>query len=224
MRTGKYDVGTLHETNNSGTLEIVGKEGGHRRRVRFLKTGFVTTASNASIRNGNVRDPYSPVVFGVGYMGVFIEHPLRKVLELRWRKMLERVYSIKNGKTVDSSWLCFADFQRDALELPGIELLYTHSKANRIDLDSDILAKEKGLPSMYSKETCQWVTKATNNLAREMPKRFNVRPIGTVIETRHGAVTLISKNKQRWLIRFNDGVEKWFWSVSVLNDTFAKPE
>ena len=219
----KYINESIHETNNCGQLEIIEYLDVNHRRVRFLSTGYTTVVTLAGLSSGRVRDPYAPILFGVAYLGEPEEHPLRKVIEVRWRAMLNRVYGIKTGKTVDPSWLCFANFLRDVIELNGIELLYSHSKENRIDLDSDIIAKEKGIPPNYSKETCQWVPKTINNRARELPKKYTKRPIGTVIETKHGPVTIIAKDKQKWLIRFSDGTEKWVWQIAVLNDMFAKP-
>lgn len=223
MGTGKYDVNTVHQTKNYGELEVIGYVDKRNRLVRFIDTGYVTVARISHIGEGNIRDCFKPSVCGVGYLGEPMEHPLRKVLEARWRAMLNRVYNIKTGKTVDPSWLCFANFLRDAIELGGIELLYTHSKDNRIDLDSDILAIEKGLPPSYGKETCKWVKHDVNTKCREYPNKVNTRPIGTVIETKHGPVTIMGKDRGKWLIRFSDGAEKWVWQIAVLRNMFAKP-
>lgn len=223
MRTGKYDINTVHQTNNCGVIEVIGIGNSRYRIVRFVNTGTVTEAQVTNIRLGKVRDPYNPVFFGVGFLGEPMEHPLRKDLEVRWRNMLNRVYNFKTGKSISPDWLCFANFLRDALELPGFELLQEHSKANRIDLDSDIIPLSKGTPPFYSKETCQWVRHAENVRACEHPTKHTRRPIGTIIETKHGPVTIIAKNNQKWLIRFSDGAEKWVWRVSVLNDSFGKP-
>lgn len=220
----KYINGSIHETNNYGHLEVIDYVDINHRRVRFLNTGHTTVTTLAGLSSGRVRDPYTPILFGVAYLGEPMEHPLRKVLEVRWRAMLERVYRLKKGKTVDPSWLCFANFLRDAIELEGIELLYTHTKENRVDLDSDIIPKAKGIPPMYSKETCKWVPNMINIQARDIPKRYAKRPLGTVIDTKHGPVTIVAKDKQKWLIRFSDGSECWRHQTAVLRDNFGKPD
>ena len=234
MRTkqGKYSVGTVHQTKNSGQIEIIGRVEGvcNRRTVRFIDTGFETQTSITNISQGRVKDPMRISVFGVGYLGHDPElekHPLRNVLYKRWTKMIERVNVIKTRKSISQDWYCFYTFMRDALNLKGIELLYHHSKSNRIDLDSDIIAKEKGLDPMYSKDTCQWVKHADNMQSITQPKQPKRWPIGTVIETRHGPVTIMAKAREstnaQWLIRFSDGTEQWNWRNAIINGQFAKP-
>lgn len=221
--SGKYAINTVHQTKHNGQLEVIGYIDYDYRRVRFVDTGYVTVANVSCIGSGYVRDPYAPSLYGLACLGEPEEHPLRKTLYKRWEKMLYRVLFAKSGKTISPEWMCFANFMRDALQLPGIELLPTHSKSNHIDLDSDIIPKAKGIPPTYSKETCQWVPHAVNLRAREVTGKYTRRPLGTVIETRHGSVTIIDKDYDKWLIRFDDGVEKWYWSATVLNDTFGKP-
>lgn len=220
----KYAVGTVHESHNDGDFVITEYVDYFHRGIRFIDTGFATTVNVSSIHSGSIKDPLLPSVCGVGCIGhdpELMDHPLRKVLMRRWNSMIQRVYVHRTGKTIDPSWLNFYTFMRDALNLKGIDLLYTHGKTNRIDLDSDILAKEKGLTPMYSKETCQWVHQAENLRVRERPKQYVKRPLGTVIETRHGPVTIIEKDGPKWLIQFNDGTQKWCWSIAVLRDQIS---
>lgn len=224
MRTGKYDINTVHETKHNGQLVVIGYVDYEYRRVRFVDTGYITDASISHIGSGYVRDPYALSVFGVACLGEHEDHPLRKTLYKRWEVMLYRVHVVKSGKSISPNWYCFANFMRDALQLPGIELLYTHSKSNLIDLDSDIISNERGVDPVYSKDTCQWVPHAENLRARNVPKQYVKRPIGSVIETKHGPVTIIEKDNKKWLIRFSDGAEKWYWSATVLNNTFGKPD
>lgn len=221
---GKYDVGTIHETKNNGQLEIIERLSGNRRRVRFVKTGYVTLTRVSQIASGLVRDVYVPSVYGVGIFGVPIDHPLRKELYERWTAMLQRVYVFKTGKTIDSEWHCFANFMRDALELKGIELLYQHSKSNRIDLDSDMIPRSKGEGPKYSKETCQWVRHADNVREIRSSCTCTKHPIGSVFETNHGPVTIIDKADRKWLIEFDDGSRKWAHSVNVKRGLVRKPK
>lgn len=159
-----YEVGTFHETKNCGMLEVIQYIDYKYRRVRFIDTGYQAVVSVSSIRSGCVKDPFVPSVCGVGYLGEhwrYDEHPLKGVLQKRWRGMLSRCCDY-GYKSVDPSWHCFATFMQDALELKGVELLYHHTKETPIDLDSDLIPIEKGIPSRYSKETCQWVPHEVN--------------------------------------------------------------
>lgn len=226
-RQKKYAEGTRHKTNNFGEIEIIECVDALHRRVRFVNTGTIKTTRTTQIHSGEVRDPFAPTVHGIGFLGhdpEFEHHPMRYMLFIRWRNMLDRVYNIKNGKTLDPSWHDFSVFMRDVLSLKGVELLQVHSKTNRIDLDGDIIPQEIGIPSRYSKETSQWVTRAVNLRACKHPETHNIRPLGSIIETRHGPVTLIGKDDRKWLIRFSDGVECWRGCESVLRDTFGKPK
>lgn len=220
----KYMLGSFHETNSSGWLEVVGYVDRDQRKVRFTDTGFETITRLSSIRLGMVKDPYSPSVLGVGYLGEPISHPLYRVLYTRWVTMLKRVYVFKMGKSVSSEWLCFANFLKDAIELEGFELFQNSSIRKQIDLDGDIIPLSKGKPPMYSRDTCKWVRHIDNLRARKPRQRSVKRPIGTVIESRHGPVTIIGKNKQKWLIRFSDGTECWKWRNDVLRNSFGKPK
>lgn len=223
MRTGKYDVGTIHDTKHNGQLEVIEYIDQQHRRVRFPSTGFETVVTVGSIGEGHIKNPYQPSLFGVGYLGEPVNHPQHRVLYCRWKAMFNRVHNFKTGKTISPEWHCFATFLKDVIELEGFHLLQEHSKTNQIDLDCDILAKEKGIAPIYSRDTCKWVPHIVNIHAREYPKRVNIRPLGSVIDTKHGPVTIIGKDNNRWLIRFSDGTECWKWRVDVLRNTFAKP-
>lgn len=225
MRTGKkYAVGTRHETKHNGQLKVIGYIDAKHRKVRFIDTGFVTEVHVNHIHSGNVRDPYAHSVFGVGCYGEPIEHPMRKVLYNRWRDMLRRVCVFKHGKGIAPEWRCFANFLKDAIELEGFDLLLLHAKGEQIDLDGDIISAAKGIPPMYSRDTCKWVRHVDNLHAAERARKYNIRPLGSVFESRHGQVTLIEKDSNRWLIEFSDGTQKWTWRTDVLRDTFGRPD
>ena len=213
-----YAVGTIHETKTDGDFVIMEYVNPTQRVIRFLDTGFTTTVMISSIRTGAIKDPHLPSVYGVGFLGhdpELEQHPLRKDLYRRWNRMLERVYVRNYPRTISPEWLNFSTFMRDTLTLKGNELLLTHSKERPIDLDSDIIAKEKGIPPMYSKETCQWVTRVENVRSRNRPSKYKHWPVGTVIETNNGPVTIIEKDGNKWLIRFSDGCQKWCWGVDI---------
>lgn len=224
---GKYDVNTIHKTKNNGDLEIIEYLDVNHRLVRFITTGYETTASVGSISTGRVRDPYVPSVFGVGFLGEvddMRDHPLYKMLYKRWSNMIMRVHVVKTGKTITPEWLCFANFIGDALQLKGHELLYTHTKNNQIDLDCDILSNEKGVPSIYSRDTCQWVTHIENMQTRKVSNCLTRYLIGSVFQTNDGPVTLIDKDNRKWLIEFDDGNRKWAYIADVHRGQVRRPK
>ena len=89
-------VGKVCKSLNSGDFKIVKYNDAHNVEIRFLKTGFETSVQLGSIRNGSVKDPFSPSVYGIGVVGV--KYPIRvngvqtKEYEL-WQSMLKRCYS-----------------------------------------------------------------------------------------------------------------------------------
>lgn len=222
----KYEIGTKHQTKNCGSLEIVGKDGWYWRTVRFDDTGTIMRVRTSALRSGSIRDPYAKTVLGVGFSGElpeeFEKHPHRRMLYTRWHNMLTRVHVLNTGKTIAPEWYCFATFMKDVLQLPGAELLTTHSAKNRIDLDSDIISMEKGFEPTYSKETCQWVSHKENMKYRKSPVR-HLNSTGTVYQTKFGPVQIVRTADGMWLIEFEDGSRRWAHPVCVRNGQVRIP-
>lgn len=101
-------------------------------------------------------------VFGVGYWGNYDENePLVESLRDIWRDMLRRCYNKKSlsyssygekGIHVDSSWHCFANFQRDAKRLPNWELKWEYP--DEYTIDKDVLFAS----NRYGPKTCMWAS------------------------------------------------------------------
>ena len=89
-------VGKVCKSKSSGDFKIVKYNDKKNVKIQFLKTGFEAVVELGSIRNGYVKDCYSPSVHGVGVSGN--KYPIRAngVLTkeyLLWRSMLQRCYS-----------------------------------------------------------------------------------------------------------------------------------
>ena len=89
-------VGKVCKSKSSGDFKIVKYNDTANVEVRFLKTGYETSATLGNIRNGKVKDPHSPSVCGVGMVG--IKYPISEggVLTKEytlWCNMLKRCYS-----------------------------------------------------------------------------------------------------------------------------------
>ena len=69
---------------------------GRNVEIQFLKTGYETLVRLGDIRNGKVKDPYSPSVYGIGVVGtrypVTVNGVKTKEYDL-WNSMLRRCYS-----------------------------------------------------------------------------------------------------------------------------------
>ena len=89
-------VGKVCKSLNSGDFKILKYNDAYNVDVQFLKTGFETSAQLEHIRKGEVKDPYSPSVYGIGIVGtkypISVNSVQTKEYEL-WTHMLQRCYS-----------------------------------------------------------------------------------------------------------------------------------
>lgn len=172
----KYDIiGKIYPTNKSGNLKILKKMGvmggtNTMYEVKFLNTGYKTVASITAIEKGSVKDPYAPIVYGIGYCGNII-NPSSNILYNKWCDMLRRVYkkaysnpnySCYKNTIVCNRWHYFGNFVIDAQTLPGYELLLNQPN---ISLDKDIFqgCLPEGVNKVYSPNTCCFVSTEINS-------------------------------------------------------------
>lgn len=138
-----------------------------------------------AFKKGNIKCPYEPRVYGVGYLGEgkykIKENGKFKEEYIIWKNMLQRCYNPKfqekeptyNGCTVESYLL---NFQHMA---EWINENYYEVPDEQMCLDKDILYKGN---KIYSRETCIFVPKRINSL---FVKKDNVRgkyPIGVILK------------------------------------------
>ncbi len=107
-------------------------------------------------------------ICGVGYRisAPTIEASGNRKTYLIWKNIIHRCYSKDNesykwyggkGVTVSEEWKCFDNFREDIKSLKGYDEKLFYS--NKIELDKDGLSGEV---KVYSKETCQWISKEKN--------------------------------------------------------------
>lgn len=179
----KYPPNSRHDMAGYGQIEILGKVSEGRYAVRFLNTGFVTTAQPNKIKEQVIRDWYAPTIYGKGIPG---QYPDGNSREYRlWSHMIERCYCktrdvTYNNCVVSEDWLYFPNFKRDIKELEG----YSEWVKNKdVQLDKDI----KGSGKCYSKDDCIFVhrsknVKEMNDRMRGAFKKHLRAPNGTVFE------------------------------------------
>ena len=89
-------VGKICKSKLSGDFKILKYNNNRNVAIQFVNTGYETTIELVQVKRGNVKDPYSPSVYGVGILGT--KHPYSingvktKEYEL-WNSMLTRCYS-----------------------------------------------------------------------------------------------------------------------------------
>lgn len=172
MKNGnwKLNLGEIYKTNFNGVLQVIDYADCKKYKVRFLATGYETTASLDKIKLGKVKDRLMPFVSGVGYIG-YGKHTSsnnRKVY-CRWKKMLARCYS-GNFPNYDDCIVCnrwhnFQNFADDFVNLPGYQ-----EDIRGLDLDKDTIIEGNRI---YSPYTCCLIPHSENS--RHAMMKFNKR-------------------------------------------------
>ena len=174
----KVEIGKEYISKFCGKFKVIDREGYRGTKlyyiVKFLKTGYVTSARYDTIETGNINDPYYPKILGVACLGEPKNGtPLNMSMYDRWRNMINRCYDIYNeyyyayggaGVTVCQRWLCYANYIEDIPNLPGYSDMINNPHI-KYHLDKDIL--QQGVPSnkkVYSPQTCMFVPIFENSI------------------------------------------------------------
>ncbi len=187
-RTGETNISNegcvvkIVEYNNRSDI-IVEFQDEHKYNVHTTYQAF---------KKGKCKNPFSPSVYGHGYLGVDKNGNIPKTTELKdgkyvttweaikWRSMLQRGFDNKlkeknltyKDVTCCNRWLCFANFLED-LELLKQE--YNWDDDEKLNLDKDILYKGN---KIYSLENCVLVPDYINNLFVKGDNNRGRCPIG----------------------------------------------
>ncbi|WP_434999727.1 hypothetical protein ACRZ5S_18005 [Vibrio scophthalmi] len=160
-----------HTTKNYGDLKVVKYHHAKLVKVKFIQTGFETTAAAHDIRHGEVWDKLKPVIHGVGYHGTgpykstysnrdnpFEPGRVKCRAYFAWSNMLTRCYSKANqlrqpsyiGVVVDEEWHNFQNFAE----------WYYAQNWKGMQLDKDLLCGGHG--KRYGPDTCVMIPEADN--------------------------------------------------------------
>ena len=208
-------VGKVCKSLNSGDFKILKYNGSKNVEIRFLKTGFETSVELGSIRNGNVKDPYIPSVYGVGISGTKYPSKVngRNIKEYDlWHSMLERCYSDTSKKKYPTYEDC-----KCSDNFKSYEYFYewchkqigfgNDGNGNPFQLDKDLLIKGS---KVYSESTCVFIPKDINLLLTKSTASRGKHLIGAYWCKRDKAFKAqISKNKgkREWLGCFKTEIE-----------------
>ena len=169
--------------NNFGSKMII-KVCRNARDIDVYFPEYDWTFKHAAYQNfkkGNIKCPYKPRYYGVGYLGEG-KYKTRENGKLKrefkiWHNMLKRCYDSEfqernptyKGCTAENDWFNFQNMAE------WIENNYYEVPGERMHLDKDILCKGN---KVYSRETCIFVPERINTL---FVKKDNARgndPIG----------------------------------------------
>ena len=159
------DTSKIYTSKNSGKFKIVKYNNAKEITVRFLSTGYSTTAQSSNIRTGNVKDYLIPNVCGIGYFGVGKYKSFIKGVKQRqysvWHTMIERCYCerrLKQKPTYKDVTVCaeWHDFQVFAKWFDDHYIAGMH-------IDKDV--KQQGINNkIYSPSTCLFITPTENSV------------------------------------------------------------
>ena len=220
-------VGKVFKSLNSGDFKIVKYNNKTNVVIQFLKTGYETTVRLTNIRNGYVKDPYLPSVYGVGILGTkylaSINGVQTKEYKL-WCCMLVRCYSntykkkypTYEGCEVSDNFKSYEYFYEWCHEQIGFG-------NEGWQLDKDLLTKGN---KVYSETTCVFLPNEINSLLTRREALRGEHLIGVCWCKRDKvfrAQVNKNKGKQKNLGSFNTELEA-FNAYKQAKESFIKEQ
>ena len=162
-------VGRVFKSKSSGDFKVLKYNDSKNVEVQFVNTGYHKVAEMKEVRNGSIKDPYSPSVFGVGILGT--KYPSKvnsrntKEYDL-WCNMLRRCYSDTCKKKhptyedceVSDDFKSYEYFYEWCHKQIGFD---NDGNGNPFHLDKDLLIKGN---KVYSEDSCIFIPKEINLL------------------------------------------------------------
>ena len=220
-------VGKICKSNLSGDFKILKYNNKKNVEIQFLKTRYETTVELGSIRKGEVKDLYSPSVFGVGISGT--KYPIRvndvQTKEyMLWYSMLKRCYSDTYKKQrptyigceVSENFKSYEYFYEWCNEQVGFDNEGWH-------LDKDLLIKGN---KVYSESACVFIPHEINLLLIKRESLRGEHLIGVSwSNTNKVFIARVHKNKgkQEYLGCFKTELEA-FNAYKVAKEAFVKEQ
>jgi hypothetical protein len=193
-RKYKYLFDEKFVNNIGDTFRIIECINKKNCTVMFEDGTIVYNREYSDLRNGKVKNPNKPILFGVGYIGIGkygSSHSRKKEASYQcWCDLLKRCYSTEGNKfvtykdvTVCVEWHNFQNFAQ----------WFEENYEEGYQLDKDILVKEN---KIYSPETCCFVPKEINILFTTSRSDKGMYPIG-VHKVKHKFISRINKYGSR---------------------------
>ena len=190
-------IGKVCKSKSSGDFKIVKYNNKTNVEIQFLNTGYEAVVELGNIRNGHVKDPYSPSVHGVGVSGtkypIKVNGVITKEYSL-WQGMLQRCYSdtYQNRYQTYEGCKCSENFK-------SYEYFYEwcHKQVgfgmDGFELDKDLLIKGN---KVYSENTCVFIPSEINTLLIKCTASRGKHLIGVYWDNASRAFKAqVSKNK-----------------------------
>ena len=224
-------VGKVFKSKSSGDFKVLKYNGSKDVEIQFTNTGFETTVQLGDIKSGNVKDPYSPSVCGVGMLGTKYPPSINGVQTKEyklWQSMLERCYSDSlkkkyptyKGCEVSDNFRSYEYFYEWCHKQVGFD---NDGNGNPFHLDKDLLIKGN---KVYSETTCVFLPQEINLLLIKSTASRGQHLIGVSwCNTNKAFVARVRKNKgkREHLGSFNTEIEA-FNAYKVAKEAFVKEQ
>ena len=220
-------VGKVFKSKSSGDFKIVKYNDSGHVEIQFVNTGYCKVAEIKEVRNGLIKDPYSPSVFGVGISGT--KYPISEggVLTkeyVLWNNMLQRCYYDTYKKKyqtykdceVSENFKSYEYFYEWCNQQIGFDNKDWH-------LDKDLLIKGN---KVYNENTCVFLPREINTLLTKSTASRGEYLIGVCWNKTNKAFRArVSKNKgkQEHLGYFNTELEA-FNAYKQAKEAFVKEQ
>ena len=196
-------VGKVCKSKSSGDFKILKYNDSYNVEIQFLKTGFETSVQLVQVKSGEVKDPYSPSVYGVGILGT--KYPItvngRNTKEYAlWCDMLKRCYSndfkkkhpTYEGCEVSDKFKSYEHFYEWCHKQVGFG---NDGNGNPFHLDKDLLVKGN---KVYSEDSCVFLPQEINSLLTKCTASRGEHLIGVCWHKKDNAfVARVNKGKGR---------------------------
>ena len=172
-------VGEVFETYRGGFCTIIKYENCAKVTVKFNDHfGHIAKCTVNCLRRGNVKNPYYPIISGVGYIGVgkYLTNQFGKSTKPYevWSGMMDRCYGLDRKKRnvsyvgceVDSQWHNFQVFAEWYCNHESYGLGY--------HLDKDLMVTGNKL---YSADNCCMIPKEINSAISLKPNKNSLLPL-----------------------------------------------
>ena len=220
-------VGKVCKSKSSGDFKVLKYNSATDVEIQFLTTGYEATVELGVIRKGEVKDPYSPSVFGVGLLGTKYPSTINGVQTKEyeiWCSMLKRCYNDTYQKKNPTYIGC-----KVSDKFKSYEYFYEwcHKQIGfgneGWQLDKDLLIKGN---KIYSENTCVFIPREINSLLVKSATSRGEYLIGVCWCKRDKAFVAQvsqSKGKRERLGYFNTEIEA-FNAYKVAKESFIKEQ
>ena len=190
-------VGKICKSQSSGDFKILKYNDYGNVEIQFVKTWYEMVARLGNIKNGEVKDPYSPSVYNIGIVGTKYPSRVNGVLTKEytlWKNMLERCYSdgFKKQRPTYEGCKVSENFKHHEYfyEWCNKQIGFNNKDWH---LDKDLLVKGN---EVYSESTCVFIPQEVNSLLVKREALRGEHLIGVCWHKKANAfVARVNKNK-----------------------------